>query len=311
MKLGFLTACLPKSSLEEICAWASGAHFQSLELAAWPVKSTRDYQARQIDAARFTKGDAARVNDLLGAHGLVVSAMAYYDNNIDRNPARKKARLTHLKNVVRAAELLGVPLVGTFVGGRPDLTPDENMKEIGKTFRPLVKFASDHGVKLMIENCPMDHWQKFGLPGNYAWSPELWEALFNEVPSDNFGLNFDPSHLYWLGIDYLRAAKDFAPRIFHAHAKDAEILPEGKYRYGHTGRQIRPVPWKSGWWQYRIPGLGAIDWKALVATLRAGGYDNVLSIEHEDPVWEGTEEKVKEGLVLGYNHLAPLVRGGA
>jgi len=307
MKLGFLTACLPQNSLEEICTWASQEGFATLELAAWPVKSTRDYQARQIDAARFTRSDASRVKDLLASRSLAVSAMAYYDNNLDKNPARKKARLAHLKAVIRAAELLGVPLVGTFVGGRPDLTPGDNMKEIGKTFRPLVKFASDHGVKLMIENCPMDHWQKFGLPGNYAWSPELWEALFNEVPSDDFGLNFDPSHLVWLGIDHVRAAREFAPKIFHAHAKDTEFLPEGRYKYGHTGRQLKPVPWKSGWWQYRIPGLGSIDWKEMIGVLRSAGYDSVLSIEHEDPVWEGTEEKVKQGLALGLKHLSQCV----
>lgn len=307
MKLGFLTACLPKLSLEEICTWAASEGFQTLELAAWPVKSTRDYQARQIDAARFTRSDAARVKDLLAASGLALSAMAYYDNNIDRNPARKKARLTHLKAVVRAAELLDVGLVGTFVGGRPDLSPGDTMKEIGRTFRPLVKYAADHGVRLMIENCPMDHWQRFGLPGNYAWSPELWEALFNEVPSESFGLNFDPSHLFWLGIDAARAAKEFAPRIFHAHAKDTELLPEGRYRYGSTGRQIKPVPWKSGWWQYRIPGLGSIDWKQIIGALREGGYNSVLSIEHEDPVWEGSEEKVKQGLVLGLKHLSQIV----
>ncbi len=307
MKLGFLTACLPQVGLEDLLTWASAQGFQTIELAAWPVKSSRDYQARQINAARFTPSDAARVKDLLAATGMTVSAMAYYDNNLDRSLKRRKFYHAHLKAVIRAAQLLDVRLVGTFVGARPDRSADENMKEIGRTFRGLAKYASDHGVKLMIENCPMEGWQRFGLPGNYAYSPELWEALFNEVPSDNFGLNFDPSHLYWLGIDYLRAAKEFAPKIFHAHAKDAEFLSDGAFRHGVLGRQLKPVPWKSGWWQYRIPGLGAIDWKRLIAVLMESGYDNVLSIEHEDPVWEGSEEKVKEGLTLGYRHLSQFV----
>jgi sugar phosphate isomerase/epimerase len=307
MKLGFLTACLPTVGLEDLFRWASEQGFQSLELAAWPVDSTRDYQARQIDAQRFTKGEAARVKGLLAQYGLTVSAMAYYDNNLDADQRKRKYYHEHLKAVIRTAELLDVPLVGTFVGARPDLPPAENMKEIGKTFRTIVKFAEDHGVRLMIENCPMENWQRFGLPGNYAYSPELWEALFNEVPSKNFGLNFDPSHLYWLGIDYIRAARDFSPKIFHAHAKDTELLPEGQARYGLFGRQIDPVPWKSGWWRYRLPGLGAIDWKRLISTLQESGYDNVLSIEHEDPVWEGNEAKIKYGLLLGLKHLSQFV----
>ena len=307
MKLGFLTACLPNVPLDSIVAWASQAGFKALELAAWPVQSDRDYQARQIDAARFTVDDAKRLKDLFAKHTMVISAMAYYDNNLDPDPVKRKFNHDHLKKVIDTAALLNVRLVGTFVGARPDRTSDENMKEIGEVFRGLVAYASGKGVRLMIENCPMDGWQRFVLPGNYAYSPELWEALFNEVPSEDFGLNFDPSHLYWLGIDYLRAAREFAPKIFHAHAKDTELLDDGRYRHGLFGRQIKPIPWKSGWWRYRMPGLGAIDWCALVAVLQEGGYDNVLSIEHEDPVWEGSEEKVKNGLRLGLKHLSQYV----
>jgi sugar phosphate isomerase/epimerase len=307
MKLGFLTACLPQVPLDDLVAWASKQGFKTLELAAWPVDSSRDYKARQIDAARFTKDDAKRVKDLFAQHNVGISAMAYYDNNLEPDPEKRKCYHDHLKKVIDTASMLGVGLVGTFVGARPDKSPDECMKEIGTIFRPLVEYAAGHGVRLMIENCPMENWQRFGLPGNYAYSPELWEGLFNEVPSEGFGLNFDPSHLYWLGIDYLRAAKDFAPRIFHAHAKDTEILAEGAYRYGIFSRQLTPIPWKSGWWRYRIPGLGSVDWGKLVSVLQESGYDNVLSIEHEDPVWEGSEAKVKQGLALGLKHLSQFV----
>jgi sugar phosphate isomerase/epimerase len=304
MKIGFLTACLPQLNLDELVQWAAQNHFDALELAAWPQESDRDYQARQIDAAAFTKDDAARARDLFAKHGLEISGMAYYDNNLHPDPEKRSYYINHLKKVIDTAQLLDVRLVGTFVGSRPDRTPGENMKEIGTVFRDLVKYASDHNVKLMIENCPMDHWVKFGLPGNYAYSPELWDALFEEVPDENFGLNMDPSHLYWLGIDYIQAVKDYAGRIFHAHAKDTEILPEGEYRYGNLGRQIEPEPWKSGWWRYRMPGLGEIDWNRYITTLQEYGYDYVISIEHEDPVWEGSVEKVKKGLQLGRRHLA-------
>jgi sugar phosphate isomerase/epimerase len=307
MTIGFLTACLPKVSLANLVQWSSAQGFQTLEVAAWPVKSTRDYQARQLDVASLKKDDARRIKELFAAHKMTISALAYYDNNLDADARKRKYYHDHLKKVINAAALLDVNLVGTFVGARPDKLPGENIKEIGKEFRRIVKYAEDKGVRVMIENCPMDGWQRFTLPGNFAYSPELWEALFNEVPSKNFGLNFDPSHLFWLGIDYIRAAKEFAPKIFHAHAKDCEFLPEGQYRYGIAGKQINPTPWKSGWWRYRMPGLGKVNWEDLIKTLKSSGYDHVLSIEHEDPEWEGTEEKVKIGLQLGKKYLSQFV----
>lgn len=307
MKLGFLTACLPNMKLEDIVKFAAGQGFNTLELAAWPVDSSRDYQAGQIDAAKFNKSEASRVNELFAENNLQISAMAYYDNNLHPDQEQRKKYIKHLKKVIDTAQLLDVKFVGTFVGSRPDKTPNENIKEAGKLFRDILKYAGDRGVKIMIENCPMENWVKFGLPGNYAYSPELWDSLFNEIPDDNFGLNFDPSHLYWLGIDYLQAAGDYAEKIFHAHAKDTEILAEGEYRYGLFGRQIDPIPWKSGWWRYRMPGLGEIDWQKFISVLQEHGYDNVLSIEHEDPIWEGSEEKVKTGLKLGYKYLSQFV----
>lgn len=302
MKLGFLTACMPRVPFEEIVPWAAKQGFKALELAAWPDDARRNYQARHVAAESFTRDDARRMKDLLDEHDMVVSALAYYDNNLHPDLKKRAGYLQHLRRVIDAAALLDVNLVGTFVGARPAL-PATNMKEIGEIFRGIVAYAEDQGVRVMIENCPMDNWVKWGLPGNYAFSPELWDALFNEVPGDNFGLNFDPSHLYWLGIDHQLAARDYAGRIFHVHAKDAEILEGGRNRFGILSEQLAGNRWSSGWWRYRMPGKGSIDWSAFIETLQEIGYDGALSIEHEDPEYEGSEEAVKEGLRLGLNHL--------
>ncbi len=307
MKLGFLTACLPQLNLEEIVKWSGEKGFQALELAAWPVESERDYQANQINAATFSKDDSARVQELFSQHHMIISAMAYYDNNLHPDLKKRQQYLDHLKKVIDTAALLNVELVGTFVGGRPDKTASENIKEIGRVFTDILKYASDNNVKIMIENCPMVGWQQFGVPGNYAYSPELWDALFEELPYDNFGLNLDPSHLFWLGIDYLEVIHDYSDKIFHAHAKDAEFLADGEYLYGIYGQQLNPEPWGTGWWRYRMPGLGDIDWHKFIAKLQECGYDFTLSIEHEDPVWEGSEEKIKTGLELGLKHLQQYV----
>lgn len=306
MQLAFLTACLPQVPFEDLVRWAAGEGFDAIELAAWPRKTRRKRVAGQLDVANLTSDQAAWARDVLDENGLSISAMAYYENNLHPNKKKRREYQEHLRKVIDAAAHLDVEFVGTFVGGRP-VKPELVMKEAGRLFRDLVAYAEDRGVKLMIENCPMENWAKFGLPGNYAYSPELWDALFNEVPSESLGLNYDPSHLLWLGIDYLRAARDYADRIFHAHAKDAEILPEGKYRYGVLAEQLGDNPWRAGWWRYRMPGSGEVDWEAFVETLQEIGFDGTLSIEHEDPEYEGSEEKVKEGLRIGRRHLESLV----
>lgn len=302
MQIGFLTACLPNVPFEELVRWAADEGFDAIELAAWPRKTRRKRVGGQLDVASLSDDDAKRARGVLDEHGIRISAMAYYENNLHPNKEKRRGYHDHLRRVIDAAALLDVPYVGTFVGGRP-VKPRLIMKEAGRLFRDLVTYGEDRGVKLMIENCPMENWAKFGLPGNYAYSPELWDALFNEVPSENFGLNYDPSHLYWLGIDYHQAARDYADRIFHAHAKDAEILQDGKYRYGVLAEQLGGDPWRSGWWRYRMPGSGEVDWPAFINTLQEIGFDGTLSIEHEDPEYEGSEDEVKEGLRLGKRHL--------
>lgn len=307
MELGFLTSCLPGLSLDEVVPWASRHGFRAIEVSAWPRRSGRDDKARHLPVESFNRANAAQIKELLAANRMRISALAFYENTLDPNTNRRKACISHLKQVIKASSMLDVNLVGTFVGGRPDKSPPENMKEIGREFRGILAFAEDLGVKVMIENCPMVGWKKPGVPGNYAYSPELWEALFQEVPSPNFGINFDPSHLVWLGIDYRKAATDFGPRIFHAHAKDCEVTSEGLFRFGIYGEQLSSNPRNPGWWRYRIPGKGSVDWKAFVTTLQNAGYDDVLSIELEDPDWEGSQDKTFEGLKSGGDYLKSII----
>jgi sugar phosphate isomerase/epimerase len=113
------------------------------------------------------------------------------------------------------------------------------------------------------------------------------------VPDANLGLNFDPSHLHWQGIDYLEAVDWFKDRIFHTHAKDVEIK---RHMLRWVGNQ------SGGWWRYVIPGYGEINWGVYIARLRAAGYNGVLSIEHEDSAFG-----VEEGFIKGQRHLAQYV----
>ncbi|MCD6291801.1 MAG: sugar phosphate isomerase/epimerase [Anaerolineae bacterium] len=299
MKLGFLTACLRGAPLEEIVPWAAESGFQALELACWPMQNERDYSSSTLDVSNFTPARADEVKALFAQHNMEISCLTYCDNNLAPDPGVRQHHLDHLGKVIDAAGALGVRNVSTFVGRDPSLTEAENVEEAIKVFTPILEHAADKGVHIAIENCPMPGWQFEGLAGNIAYSPKLWDALFEHFPADVFGLNLDPSHLWWLGIDPVKVVRDYAERIFHVHAKDTEILPEKREQIGILiGR---------GWWRYRMPGLGEIPWARFISTLNEVGYDYVLSIEHEDPVWEGSHEKVKQGLVLGRRFLSQFV----
>jgi sugar phosphate isomerase/epimerase len=302
MYLGFLTVCLGDMPLKEKAKWASENGFKALEIACWPRSNSRDYSSSDIDVAALTQDEANEIKAYMEEYGLKISSLAYYDNNLHNNPEKRAFINNHVKKCIDAAVLLGTELVGTFVGRNIDKSIEENFNEFEKVFGDLVAYAESRGIKLMIENCPMEGWQIPGIPGTISFTPELWEEMFRRVPSKNFGLNLDPSHLYFQFIDYISVIPKFKDRIFHAHAKDTEVFEDKLKWYGIFNKQLGSGH-GSGYWRYRMPGLGQVDWGKFVAALKEIGYVGVLSTEHEDPLYEETREKVKEGLVLGRNHL--------
>ncbi|RRD04318.1 sugar phosphate isomerase/epimerase [Arachnia propionica] len=304
MKLGFLTACLPDRSLAEIVSWAADEGFEALEVAAWPALGHRPFTATHIVAENFGTEQVDQVQELLADKGVDISSLAYYDNNLHPDPTERQAINTHVLACIDAAALLGVPTVGTFIGRDWTRSVRENLSEAEEVFRPLVDRAGEKGVKLVIENCVMEGWHPDGYPGNLAYSPELWEWMF----SLGLHLNFDPSHLVWMGIDPVTAMTPYVDRIAHAQAKDIQLFPDRRDRYGWPGVTVnRQDPWDVGWWRYRVPGLGEVDWRRVVDALYEHGFDGVLSVEHEDPVWGGTEVKVKTGLQIAHQTLRPLM----
>lgn len=307
MKLGLLTASLPQLSLESIAGWAGAQGLQALEVAAWPSIGDRPFTASHLAVERFDRGEADRVNELFTRHELTLSSVAYYDNNLHPDPAQRKAVNDHVVACIDAAALLGASSVGTFIGRDPTKSVAENMSEAEEVFAPLVQRAGEKDVTLVVENCVMEGWHPDGYPGNLAYSPELWEWMF----SLGLYLNYDPSHLMWMGIDPVAALRPYVDRIPHAQAKDIELFPERRNRYGWPGKAVNRAddPWETGWWRYRVPGLGDVDWRRIVDVLYEGGFDGVLSIEHEDPVWGGDEQRVKTGIEVARRTLQPLMVG--
>ncbi len=304
MKLGFLTACMPERTLAEIAAWARAHDFDALEVAAWPALGDRPFTATHLDVESFGQREADAATALFDRHRLTLSSIAFYDNNLHPDPTERSSVNRHVMACIDAAALLGCPTVGTFVGRDPSKSVAENLVEAATIFAPLVDRAGERGVKLIIENCVMEGWHPDGYPGNLAYSPELWEWMF----SLGLYLNFDPSHLVWMGIDPVEAVRPYIDRIPHAQAKDIEVFTDRRNRFGWPGKAVaRDNPWDVGWWRYRVPGLGTVDWRRLVDTLYEGGFDGVLSVEHEDPVWGGSPERVETGLDVAHHTLRPLL----
>ena len=301
MKLGLMTAALPALSLSEVLNWSSENGYQTVEVACWPVgKSDRRYSGvTHIDVNSLTAEKAGEIIEEVRSAGLEISSLAYYPNPLDPDPEVRETVHAHLRQVILAAEMLGVEIVGTFAGRDRHKNSEENIAEFAKVWPDLVKFAGDHSVKIAIENCPMifsfDEW-----PGgnNLAISPAIWRRMFEIIPDANFGLNLDPSHLLWQFIDVNRVVHEFKDRIFHVHAKDLRIDREGLYQNGVLSLGM-------GWQIPRLPGLGEVQWASFISTLYEVGYDFVLSVEHEDRAFEGTEEKVKRGFLLARDYLKP------
>ena len=135
---------------------------------------------------------------------------------------------------------------------------------------------------------------------NLANTPAAWGEMFSICDVPHFGLNLDPSHLHWQMIDPLQAVRDFASRIVHVHAKDMEIDRAGLQRYGVLAGGV-------GWQVPKLPGLGEIDWGRFLGTLYRFGYDGVISVEHEDRAFEGSEELVKRGFEIARDALRPYI----
>ncbi len=301
MKLGFLTVGLSPMSLEEIIAWAAVTGFETLEIGCWPVDNSRPFKGTQLDVTTLNEARAVEILTHCQQHRLYISCLTYCDNNLAHDETRRTAKLEHLMKVIEAAAMLNVDTVCTFIGRDETRSIAENIKLAGRVFRPILDYAANKNIRLCIENCPMPGWQYEGLLGNVAHSPDVWDALFDVLPDENFGLNLDPSHLHWLGIDPARAAREYGHKILYAHAKDTEIVDEQRFRRG-----IMDLA-EGGWRCSRIPGRGGIDFEAFIKALRQGSYNGPLSIELEDRDWIGSHEQVQAGLELSLKYLKPLM----
>ncbi|KYH42668.1 MAG: hypothetical protein AYL33_001700 [Candidatus Bathyarchaeota archaeon B63] len=274
MFVGLLSSPLRSWSFEELADWASRNGFKGLEMAVSPT-------VKQLDINRILTGGAGPVRRILADKDIKITSLAFYSLRI----LESREEQEFLKKMIEAASQLEVDVICTSAGGpKPGKDKKQTIAEdFPGVFGPLADEAEAHGVRIAFEN-----WFATNLQGL-----DHFQAVLEAVPSSSLGFNFDPSHLLWQQIDYIEAVHRFGERIFHTHAKDTEVLPFRLREVGVLGR---------GWWRYRIPGWGEIDWTAYITALKEVGYDYVLSIEHEDRFF-GPEE----GFLKGREYLERLL----
>jgi sugar phosphate isomerase/epimerase len=308
MRLGFYA-----NYTKETAQFAYTTGFKSLELSAWPNSS--------LDAEKTSPAAIKAIQDDLEKKGIEISALGYYPNYLDQDETEAKNAQAYLLKVFELAQRMDIGVVATFAGRNQSKSVEDNIPIFKEVFSRFCDAAEKRNINIAIENCPMVD-VKSMQGTNIAFSPEVWDAMFSVVPSKALGLEIDPSHMVWLGIDYVKAVREYGDRIFHAHAKDMEIVRPVLSRVGIYGQALGKLNgFGHGWWRARTPGWGDVDWPAFITALIEVGYIGNIDIEHEDDVFAapqfgkveseadivanyGTEQK---GLQLGYNYLSLLV----
>ena len=273
---------LVKLGMEKVAAWAKSIGLRSLDLS-------EDF----AEGARACRAHGLRVGTVgSSAQSGVLSA----------DERQRAAAEERLLNQIRAMPDAGARLLFLCLVPENQSQPiADSLAIFRETFPAIAAACEQAGVRMVLEGWPgpAPHYPTLGC------TPEVLRAMFAAVPSPALGVNYDPSHLVRLGIDYLRLLEEFKPRIYHVHGKDTALLPEARYLYGHFRPALdEPPSFSGGAWRYCVPGAGVVDWGRIAAALAQVGYDGCVSIELEDADYWGSLEREQAGLTAAYQHLA-------
>jgi sugar phosphate isomerase/epimerase len=308
MRVGVFTPLLSQMPLTAVLEKLKALHIDTVELGTGNYPGDAHCKLSMIENA----ASLAEFQKILSDHGVTISALSCHGNALHPDTARaKNAREVSRKTVV-LAEKLGIPVVVDFSGCPGDSFtskapnwvtcpwPPEYLEILDWQWNEVVapywiehaKFAADHGVKIAIEM----------HPGFVVYSPETMLKL-RSIAGNNVGCNFDPSHLFWQSIDPIAAIRILKDAIFHVHAKDTQMYPANLSRSGVLDTKRYTLERERAW-IFRTCGYGhgAEWWTEFISTLRMFGYDNVLSIEHEDSLLSP-----EEGLTKAANFLNNIV----
>ncbi len=301
--LGFVSAILPEQSFSEVLQIAEQTGYDCVEIMCWPVgKAERRYAGvTHIDVTHLSDARVAEIQREARDRGVAISGLGYYPNALSPHQEEAETAVAQIRRVMEATAALGLSRFNTFVGRDWTKSVDENWPRFLDTWGPLVDLADKLQVNIGIENCPMifgtDEW-----PGgkNLAHSPGIWRRMFTDLPSPRFGLNFDPSHLVWLQMDYLSPLREFASRIFHVHAKDVRV---DRHLLDQWGILAYPKLYHTP----KLPGTGDVDWGRFFSQLGDAGYRGPVCVEVEDRIFEGSLENRILSLKQSHNYLRQFI----
>jgi sugar phosphate isomerase/epimerase len=293
MHLGFVSAILPDLSLEEVLRFASEQGFDTVEVMCWPKgKAERRYAGvTHVDVAGLSDAEVKRIRALCKKYGVSISGLGYYPNPLVADEKEARVYIDHIKKVIEASAKLGINRMNTFVGRDHTRSLRDNWVLFDERWPAIIKHAERHNVRVGIENCPMyfsgDEW-----PGgkNMAINPTVWREMFSRIPSDHFGLNYDPSHLVWQMMDPAWPLLEFKDKLFHVHAKDVRVNHD---KLRQVGIMATPLEYHAP----KLPGLGDVNWTAFFANLTEARYSGPVCIEVEDRAFEGSIEDRKRAVI--------------
>jgi sugar phosphate isomerase/epimerase len=302
MQLGFVTAILGDLSFEEVLAVAAAEGYQCVEVMCWPpdAKDRRYGGVCHINVNDLTQARADDIRALCEKHRVSISALGYYANALSTDASEAELVQSHFRRVIDAAPLLGLANVNGFVGADHNARLEDNFKRFEQIWPDIIRHAEDRGVKIGIENCPMlfDRTWPFGV--NMARTPAVWRRMFETIPSPNFGLNYDPSHLVMQLTDPIAPIREFGPRIFHTHAKDMRV---NEHQLNDIGSLEPPMLRSTA----KIPGLGSVPWGQFIGALTDAGYNGPVCVEVEDEAFHESLEDRKRSLRISRSVLQPLI----
>lgn len=276
MKQIDIGTCIPGSNA---LAWAKMAKDLGYECVAVNFHmSTGDVDVREL---------APRLLDVLGDSGVYVSSVGFYCNPLT-NEEQKKTLEFMIDNV----HLFGASMVTTFAGALEGESVPAAIPRFKEVFGELCRRAEDKGVRIAVENCAMGGtWHSNTC--NIGFNPKCWEMMFDAVPSEAWGLEWEPGHQQVQLIDPLPQLKEWAPKIIHLHGKDASVDMDAVRRYGIYGA-VDFAP-------QRTPGFGDLNWRDVFSILHHAGYEGNICVEgYHDPVYNAAWEPTAQKHALNY-----------
>lgn len=302
-KIGLHSAILEHQDYDEVLDTCSSIGYQSLEVCAWPKgKGTRRYAGvSHVNVDNLDPTYIESIKNKAKQKNIDLAVLGYYPNPLDPNISDRNTYITHIKKVIKFSHLLGINRISTFIGKDKNLSIDANLELFKNVWPDIIAYAESYQVYVGIENCPM-YFTKDEWPGglNLASSPYIWRKMFELIPSKYFGLSYDPSHLSFQGMDYIKPLYEFKDRLIHIHLKDTYVDHQKLDEFGIFSYPLQYMTPK-------IPGHGDINWKSFIEALYNIKYQHHIVIEIEDKAFESSHDDVIQALDLSINHIKPFL----